>query len=308
MAITCPGRSLAATDEQTFLRARRVLNLYFTKLREANIQRWEGARAHFVSTNPGVRAHLMLIAEACRYIEARKGLDPTLLDEESLVKQITTIVQPVFEFMANSSDADMQDRFSRKFGEGGVKEYFENLCEMICAKTRDFGSEELRKGLALKVDRRITQANADVIELNRSMHDFIFARLKEIHGTYELRSGQKAYWEIGVESQKAKAEAYQRQLSDSREKQPIEAYLTVLELRDIVRQKNNWSYFEPAFNIPLDGERGKHYYLDWMARFNELRKIPAHPTGGRTYTEEDYEFLRFIKDELGKRLRQTAQA
>ena len=101
-------------------------------------------------------------------------------------------------------------------------------------------------------------------------------------------------------------EAYQRQLADQREKQPLEAYLTVLELRDIVRQKNNWPHFESVFNIPLVGEKGKHYYLDWMVRFNELRKIPAHPTGGRSYTEEDYEFLRFIKDEVYKRLIKAA--
>lgn len=302
-----PGPLSAATDEQTFARARRILNLYFSKLREANVVRWEGARAHYVSTNPGIRAHLLLLAEACKHLEAKKGLDPALLDEESLLKQIVPFLQPMFDVIAKASDAEMQEKFSRKFGEGGVKDYFENLCEMICAKVSDFGSDELRKGLALRGDRRITQANADVIELNRTMHDFIFVRLKEIHGTHELKSGQKAYWEIGVESQKAKSEAYQRQLSDPREKQHVEAYLNVLELRDIVRQKNNWPHLEGVFSIPLPGEKGKHYYLDWMGRFNELRKIPAHPTGGRTYTEEDYEFLRFIKDEFGKRIRHTAK-
>jgi hypothetical protein len=225
------------------------------------------------------------------------------LDEESLIKQISPILAPALEFVAKASDAEMRDKFSRKFGEGGVKDYFENLCELICNQVSDFGSEDLQKRLALRGDKRITQANSDLIDLNRAFHDFVISKLKTIHGTQELKSGHKAYWENGVESQKAKSEAYQKQLQDSREKQPLEAYLTVLELRDIVRQKNNWANFEPVFNIPLPGEKGKHYYLDWMVRFNELRKIPAHPTGGRTYNEADYEFIRFIKSELEHRLR-----
>ena len=297
-----PGPLSSATDEQTFVRAKRILNTYFSNVRDANPGRWDGAREHYVSTNPGVRAHLLLLAEVCKYIEHRKGLDAALLDEDSLTKQIIPIVDPVLKFLSTASDTEMQDKFSRKFGEGGVKDYFENLCEIVCAKAHDFGSEELRKGLALRGDKRITQANADVISLNRAFHDYIVKKLKQVHGTQELKSGQKAYWEIGVENQRAKSEAYQRQLQDPREKQPLEAYLNILELRDVVRQRNNWPDLEPVFNIPLPGEKGKHYYLDWMARFNDLRKIPAHPTGGRTYTEADYEFIRFIKEELGRRL------
>ena len=48
----------------------------------------------------------------------------------------------------------------------------------------------------------------------------------------------------------------------------------------------------------MPGEKGKTYYLDWMDKFNELRRIPAHPSAQRPYTQDDYEFL----DWLGKKL------
>jgi DNA sulfur modification protein DndB len=297
-----PGPLTGATDQETLRRAKRFLSAYFTNLREANTRRWDGARDHYISTNPGVRAHLLLIAEALRYLEARMGIDPAVVPEDDLIKKVKSIVEPALSFITNASDEDVREKFSRMFGEGGVKTYFENLCELICKVNQEFGSDELRKSLALKTDQRIAAANQDVISLGTAILDKVFIKLKEIHGTHELKSGHKAYWEIGVESQKAKTEAYKKQVEDKREKQSMEAYLTLLELRDIIRQKSNWPHLEKFFSIPMPGEKGKTYYLDWMERFNEIRRIPSHPSGGRTYTEEDYEFIKFIKSELSRRL------
>lgn len=83
---------------------------------------------------------------------------------------------------------------------------------------------------------------------------------------------------------------------------PKEAYLDLLDYKDIVRQKSNWPHFEPVFNIPLPGEKGKTYYLDWLERLNKLRRIAAHPSGVRGYDESDYDFIKFIKYEFYKRL------
>ena len=85
-------------------------------------------------------------------------------------------------------------------------------------------------------------------------------------------------------------------------KLPREAYLDVLDYRDIVRQKNNWPLFEKVFNIPLPDEKGKIYYLEWMEKLNKIRRVPAHPSGSRGYDEADYEFMKFIKYEFYKRL------
>lgn len=87
---------------------------------------------------------------------------------------------------------------------------------------------------------------------------------------------------------------------------PKEAYLDVLDYRDIVRQKNNWPLFEKVFNIPLSGEKGKTYYLDWIEKLNKIRRVPAHPSGTRGYDEADYEFMKFIKYEFYKRLAAAA--
>ena len=51
------------------------------------------------------------------------------------------------------------------------------------------------------------------------------------------------------------------------------AYLEVLDLMKVVRQKENWDHFKDVFNIPKPNKKGKTYYLDWMEEFNELRRI-----------------------------------
>jgi hypothetical protein len=121
---------------------------------------------------------------------------------------------------------------------------------------------------------------------------------------HEMRnSGEKAYWELGVENSKTKEDAYRRQQEKPPEKRlPREAYVDTVELMKIVRQKNNWDYFKDVVNIPLPGEKGKVYYLDWMERFNKLRRVPAHPSSQRGYTEEDYTFLSWLKHEFYERL------
>lgn len=209
-----PGPLSGATDDITNDRARRLLNGYFSKLREANIQRWEAARSAYVSTNPGVRAHLLLIGEIAKYLQSKGDFDPHLSNEDSLLRNILRVLAPILEFIETASDADIYDKFSRKFGEGGVREYADNLSEIVAGKFPDFGSEDFRARIAKRTDERIKQTDQDVLQLSKDITDFVFKILKETYGSAEGRSGQKAYWEKGVESHKIKKEAYDRMLQD----------------------------------------------------------------------------------------------
>lgn len=296
-----PGPLSGATDDDTNDRARRVLNAYFGKVRDSNPERWEAARAAYISTNPGIRAHLQLIADVSKYLHVKEDIEPQLLDEETLAKHIFRVVEPVFTFLKDAADADIYEKFSRKFGEGGVREYADNLSELVLGIAPDFGSVDFKARLAKRNDQRVEQTNTDVIKLSKDITDYVFKVLKDNYGTSEGKSGQKAYWEKGVENQKLKQEAYSRMLQDG-SKHPMEAYVDVVGIKEIITQKSNWPFFEPVFNIPMKGEsKGKAHYVGWLQRFNELRRIPAHPSGARSYEEADYEFMKHLKFEFYKR-------
>lgn len=293
----------ASTDAQTLRRAQKIIDLYFHLVRDANPRRWESGRDGYIATNPGVRGFLLLFAECCTHLQVVGALDPATAREEELVQAVAGLIEPALAFVRSDDDVEIKGKFSRKFGEGGVREYFENLAELVCSKYSEFGSDELRKILSLKKDQRRTAADADIIKLSKEMLDAVVLILKSAYGEKIGQTGDAEYWRVGIESANIKSAAYDRQLQD-KSPQPREGYLGILDLKAIVRQKNNWAHFQDVFNIPLPGERGKTYYLDWMEKFNELRRIPAHPSGGRTYAEEDYEVLKHVKlhfyDNLGR--------
>lgn len=299
--ILTPGPLAGATDDETNDRARRVLNGYFGKLREANPNRWEAARLAYISTNPGIRAHLLLMAEVTKYLQTKEDIEPQLLNEDALLKHVFRVVQPVFEFICDAEDADIHDKFSRKFGEGGVREYADNLAELVLGKYKDFGSDDFKVRLAKRSDDRVRQTHEDVIQLSNDISDYVFKVLKERYGTSKGKSGQELFWEQGVESPKIKSDAYSKMVQGG-SKHPQEAYVDILGIKDIVTQKNNWPLFQNVFSIPMRGEqKGKAHYVGWLAKFNEIRRISAHPSSVRTYDEADYELMRHIKFEFYRR-------
>lgn len=298
------GYLSSSTDDETLSRARHVLIGYFSALREANPERWEGGKAHYIAVNPGIRAHLLLIAEVLRYQQSKQSnFDPLVAKDEEILGVLRTTAAPVFSFVRTASDQTIAEKFSRKFGEGGVKEYFYNLCEIIHAGLPDFGSSEFLGHLAKVHDQRVNETSQAIGDLQKTVSDYVIHALKKAYGTKEMKSGEKAYWELGIESAKAKEEAFKRQQAAPVEKRLLkEAYLDFLDLMKIVRQKENWPHFESVFNIPMQGDKGKIYYLDWWEKLNELRRIAAHPSSLRTYDEADHNFVAWLKSELYGRL------
>lgn len=296
------GALSGSTDDKTNDRARRILNGYFGKLREYSPTRWDAARDAFISTNPGIRAHLLLLADVIKYLQLKEEIEPQLLDEETLTKHVIHVVKPAFEFIRDAEDSEIHEKFSRKFGEGGVREYVDALSELVMNKYPDFGSADFKDRLAKKSDDRISQTTQDVMKLSKDLNDYVFRVLKKHYGTGDGKSGQKLYWENGVANPKIKQEAYSRMLQDG-SKYPQETYVDLLGLKEIITQANNWPLFEATLNIPMKDERkGKNHYVGWIARFNEIRRIAAHPAGPRTYEEEDYQLMKQIKAEFYKRL------
>lgn len=298
-----PGPLSGATDEMTIKRAKRVINGFFESVRSANETRWEMGRPGYVATNPGIRAYLQLLAEVLVSLERDKGFEAETASEQEILDEISVYTLPVRDFLRKATDEQMQEQFGRKFGEGGVKDYFYNLCEILSAKFKHFGSAEFKEYLAAKSDSRYGAAHADVNKLAKDITDYVYDKLVETYGIERTHGGEEAYMELGVQSAKAKLGAHERRLKDPIEKRlNVFAYLDILDLRDVVKQQNNWPHFESVFSIQMPEEqKGKKYYLDWMEEFNELRRIPGHPSKLRLYRDSDYEFIEWLKKEFYKR-------
>jgi DNA sulfur modification protein DndB len=294
-----PGYLTHQTDHKTIARARKVINGYFRALMEASPARWRAGRSAYISVNPGVRAHLQLINECLKSIELNSALDINNATEDQLIDELTKFCQPIFDFVRSASDSEIQDRFSKRFGEGGVVQYLYHLYDILKRKHHNFGPKDYIDFKSKQSDTRAKNTTDDVLFIQDLVGRIVIDTLKKSHGLKEMRSGEKSYWELGIENLDIKQNAFRKQQMEPPERRaPKEAYLDFMDYPKIVRQKNNWEFFEPLLSIPMPGEKGKTYYLDWMERFNELRRVAAHKTAARTYEPDDYTFLDWLKSEL----------
>ena len=298
-----PGPLSAATDEETVLRAAKVLGAYFEKVREANPKRWEGGRGDFIATNPGIRAHLSIIGEVVSYLSHKQSLDFALMAPDKFSSHISAFCQPLFDFIRTAPDDVIKVKFSRRFGEGGVKEYTYYLMEVLTQKQPDFGTEEFRTWVQQRDSEKIDDMNQFLMKLAERLTNFVIDTLKQVHGIHRLPSDEPAFWEIGVESESIRRKAFEKQQKDRSRRKPKEAYLDIVDLPEIVKQKNNWHHFEHVFKNPRPNERsGQKYYMGWVNTFNDLRNIAAHKNQLKTYSDDDLEFVDWLRTEVSPKV------
>lgn len=298
-----PGPLSGATDSDTITRATKVLSSYFEAVRAANPERWEAGKSAYICVNPGIRAHLSVIGEVVNYLSHKKSLDFPLLKPDELSSHVISFCKPILDFIKTAGDEEIRIKFSRKFGEGGVKEYGYHLMQMLTEKHGDFGTEEFQRWVEQSNSERIDDVNQFLMKLSERLTNHVIDTLKAVHGTHRLPSDERAFWEIGVESERIRTNAFQAQQKDKKRTKPKEAYLNIVDLAEIVKQQNNWPHFEHVFKNPRPGERtGQKYYLGWVNTFNELRNIAAHKNQLKTYTDDDLEFVDWLRSEVSPKV------
>lgn len=303
-----PGFLSGPTDQETPARARKILNAYFDSVMNANTARWQAGRSAHICVNSGVRAHFQLIYEILQHLQTRQGIDPYIMPADKVAASLIEFVEPIRSFVTNAPDRLVEQKFSRKYGEGGVVEYFHNLCEILARVHKDFGSEEFRKFKTQQADQRVDQAKRDIEDLQSVIMSSAVEILKKVHGTHELPSGEKAYWDLGIENLDIKLAAYKKQQTNPVEKRnaPKEAFLDLMDFDKIMRQSNNWPHFEAIFNIQMPNDnKGKKFYLSWLEKLNEIRRIHAHKSIYRSFSEEDFEFIAWLKPTLFDNLQKS---
>jgi DGQHR domain-containing protein len=298
-----PGPLSGATDEDTLIRAPKVLSAYFEAVRAANPPRWEAGRGAYVAVNPGIRAHLSVISEVIPYLSHKKSLDFGLLKSDDFSRYIVEFCKPIFDFISSATDDEIREKFSRKFGEGGVKEYSYHLMHILSKAHSDFGTEEFQRWVEQSSSDKIDEVNRFLMKLAENLTNYVIDTLKRVHGTHRLASDEQAFWEIGVESDRIRSNAFQAQQNDKARRKPKEAYLNIVDLAEIVKQQNNWSHFEHVFKNARPGERtGQKHYLGWIQAFNELRNIAAHKNQLKVYTEDDLDFVEWLRTEVSPKV------
>ena len=239
-----------------------------------------------------------LIKEVINHIAKRDNLEFQTLSAKETSKTLIEFCRPVFDYFRNNSDEEIIESFGRKFGAGGVKECRFKLMQIIAEKVPDFGADDFRKWSEQINSDDLGNYNHFVKAFAQCVTASVIDGIKYIHGNEMTETGEPKYWEHGVTSQRVRKRTFEKQLRDT-EKKKKEAYLEIVDLIEIVRQRDNWEYFSPIFNNPMSGERtGQKYYTKWLEEFYELSKIATHPNRIKTNSDKQLEFLEWLRSDV----------
>ncbi len=129
-----PGPLSAGEDDATVERARKVFNGY---LRRFSWPPRPKPEVCYGSVNPGVRAHMALIAEIVTYLSHKRNIDFAEIAEDQFVREICSIAAPAFSFFKTSTDAYGKPLLPQD--EGRRQLYLYELCEIVQQKFANFG-------------------------------------------------------------------------------------------------------------------------------------------------------------------------
>lgn len=293
---TYPGPLCGATDEETISRATEVIGAYFDALQSTAPERWGAGKDAYVATNPALRAHLNVIAESIQYLSHKKSIDFHTLAAASCAQELQDFCKPVFDFLGSAADGEIKERFSRRFGEGGVRDYTFHLFRILNEQHSDFGSEDFLRWVEQTDSEKIDEVAQFLLHFVERLHNFVVDTLKKVHGIHRLESGEQAFWELGVKDRRVRDNAYTKQQGTQGKRKPKEAYLDIIDFIAIAKQEENWPHFEFALNNARIGEKkGQKYYLGWIDQVNQVRNTAAHRNELKTFSDEDLEFVDWLR-------------
>lgn len=99
----------------------------------------------------------------------------------------------------------------------------------------------------------------------------------------------ESWWTDGIPEAVRIQCATRREQEGGSERIPLEAYLTLIDFRDIVRK--NWKYCSSAMER-ISTIQGKDNATQWIVELNEMRKLWAHPIKQRFFPVEPAQFLK----------------
>jgi len=289
-----PGPCWEKNSEHSLIRVVELLSWYFEKVEKLNENRWDNGKSGYLCSNFGVYGHVRLLGELVRFSAREDNFDPIEAELDELFNSIQGYVKPVWDFIETANDDAFADRFKVPFGSGGQAQYFFRLVDLVRSQTPGFAPEGYEEFIQTVSDESVRQANDDVLWIQKIVPEYVMSELANKYGDQ--------FFELGVPKEIQKA-CQSKRIDDSVEEQlPVEHYLDWLQIRKIVEQRDIRDLFKDTLSIQMDDEKkGRHMYVAWFDRVNEIRRVSAHPAG-RQYRDEDIAFLRTVVETLSTQL------
>jgi len=174
-----PGPCWDNNQKRTLERLVSLLSWYFSLVRDANISRWEGGKAHKLCTNFGAAGHTRLLGELIKYVGLRDRLSTNELELSILQEEILPLVQPVIDYISTTPEEEFKVTFTVPFGSSGPKNYFFILVKFIRKQLPDWVPPGFEEYVQQLTQEQVRLADERVKWIQAETQAFVITKLKE---------------------------------------------------------------------------------------------------------------------------------
>jgi len=149
------------------------------------------------------------------------------------------------------------------------------------------------------LQKQQTNKNAkDIIDhMEVTLQNNIIDELK-----FNIGTDDEVWWYEGI-PQGIRTKVSNRMEEDKNKRGGKEYYFDLLDYKKIIH--DNWEIFEKRFGY---GKGGKDKRTEWLDFINEIRRIVAHASSGKTVSIDHYQKLTSLNDWLGMQIESPAEA
>lgn len=290
------GPLWAAETEGMRKRTVAVLNAWFRLIQEAVPQWWDAGsdEGGGLSMNDGVTACIGVLRSVFTHL-SDSGTKLATLDDEDLIERMKPYGLALGKYFAMLSQEERK-RFRDLRGGQGITTRTRRCQQAIHEAIPAFDPAGLAEFLTTEKANTNTRAKAIADEIETTLQRVVLEELKE---AFTLDDTQ--WWIEGV-PKGIRLKVAQRHEDDDGKRGGREYYFDLLDYRQIIQA--NWELFGGLLGYAAAGA-GKDKRTNWIQDVNEVRRIVAHVSAGRSVSLEQLAQVETYRDWL---LKQVASA
>lgn len=268
--------------EATRVRTVRIVNFWFDLIRNEVPDWWDAGRGDGggLSMNDAVTACLNVLRSVFQSL-GQHGEKLLQLDDEDLCGRVRPYGDAMAAHLLRMTLEERQ-RFREFRGVQGQTYRTRLLQQAIHERFPAFNPPDLERFIEESKAQTNSRAKDLVDRIERSLQQVVIGELRQEFGLDE-----EAWWFTGV-PQGIRRKVSDRQEQDDGKRGGKEHYFDLVDYRDLIKQ--HWSLLGDLLGYDSAGQ-GKEKRTAWVLEVNEIRKLVAHSSSGRSVTLEQLERL-----------------
>ncbi|MGN6297572.1 MAG: DGQHR domain-containing protein [Ginsengibacter sp.] len=275
----------------TLKRTTTILKEWINKIGNMNKEWWNigSGEGGGLAMNDGIATLIAVLRSVFEVLES-KGIKLITKSNNEILQLIEKYSIALGDYL-QTFDETQRKAFRDLRGVSGVTyrtKQCQNGIRQILPEFNPDGLEEWLEEQKLQTNKK-TKELIDEIEIK--LQDYIISELRSQYG-----SDDDIWWYEGIPTQ-IRTKATQRMEEDKNKRGGKEYYFDLIDYKKII--VDNWQIFENTLGF---GKGNKDKRTEWIGFINEIRKIVAHASSGKTVKIEDFnkveEYSAWLKDSL----------